>query len=168
MDLAFVLALLMQTVQENAELHAAMLEHLKQRELFLQEKMAQLLLETEQQKLEQSKMDMQALLFTALQCWALAGVPVLLFVLFWMLRKRRRQRYIRRSLGTHRSKEEKEEKEKKEEDDSNDISFKSWTFMEFSIWPVKSRQAMCKLVQELVDELLCVCQIAPRSYFMYL
>lgn len=66
MDLAFVLALLMQTVQENAELHAAMLEHLKQRELFLQEKMAQLLLETEQQKLEQSKMDMQALLFTAL------------------------------------------------------------------------------------------------------
>lgn len=167
MDLAFVLALLMQTVQENAELHAAMLEHLKQRELFLQEKMAQLLLETEQQKLEQSKMDMQALLFTALQCWALAGVPVLLFVLFWMLRKRRRQRYIRRSLGTHRSKEEKEEKEKKEEDDSNDISFKSWTFMEFSIWPVKSRQAMCK-VQELVDELLCVCQIAPRSYFMYL
>lgn len=164
MDLAFVLALLMQTVQENAELHAAMLEHLKQRELFLQEKMAQLLLETEQQKLEQSKMDMQALLFTALQCWALAGVPVLLFVLFWMLRKRRRQRYIRRSLGTHRSKEEKEEKE---EDDSNDISFKSWTFMEFLIWPVKSRQAMCK-VQELVDELLCVYQIAPRSYFMYL
>lgn len=164
MDLAFVLALLMQTVQENAELDAAMLEHLKQRELFLQEKMAQLLLETEQQKLEQSKMDMQALLFTALQCWALAGVPVLLFVLFWMLRKRRRQRYIRRSLGTHRSKEEKEEKE---EDDSNDISFKSWTFMEFLIWPVKSRQAMCK-VQELVDELLCVCQIAPRSYFMYL
>lgn len=164
MDLAFVLALLMQTVQENAELDAAMLEHLKQRELFLQEKMAQLLLETEQQKLEQSKMDMQALLFTALQCWALAGVPVLLFVLFWMLRKRRRQRYIRRSLGTHRSKEEKEEKE---EDDSNDISFKSWTFMEFSIWPVKSRQAMCK-VQELVDELLCVYQIAPRSYFMYL
>ena len=67
MDLAFVLALLMQTVQENAELDAAMLEHLKQRELFLQEKMAQLLLETEQQKLEQSKMDMQALLFTALQ-----------------------------------------------------------------------------------------------------
>jgi len=164
MDLAFVLALLMQTVQENAELDAAMLEHLKQRELFLQEKMAQLLLETEQQKLEQSKMDMQALLFTALQCWALAGVPVLLFVLFWMLRKRRRQRYIRRSLGTHRSKEEKEEKE---EDDSNDISFKSWTFMEFLIWPVKSRQAMCK-VQELVDELLCVYQIAPRSYFMYL
>lgn len=164
MDLAFVLALLMQTVQANAELDAAMLEHLKQRELFLQEKMAQLLLETEQQKLEQSKMDMQALLFTALQCWALAGVPVLLFVLFWMLRKRRRQRYIRRSLGTHRSKEEKEEKE---EDDSNDISFKSWTFMEFLIWPVKSRQAMCK-VQELVDELLCVYQIAPRSYFMYL
>lgn len=164
MDLAFVLALLMQTVQENAELDAAMLEHLKQRELFLQEKMAQLLLETEQQKLEQSKMDVQALLFTALQCWALAGVPVLLFVLFWMLRKRRRQRYIRRSLGTHRSKEEKEEKE---EDDSNDISFKSWTFMEFLIWPVKSRQAMCK-VQELVDELLCVYQIAPRSYFMYL
>lgn len=164
MNLAFVLALLMQTVQENAELDAAMLEHLKQRELFLQEKMAQLLLETEQQKLEQSKMDMQALLFTALQCWALAGVPVLLFVLFWMLRKRRRQRYIRRSLGTHRSKEEKEEKE---EDDSNDISFKSWTFMEFLIWPVKSRQAMCK-VQELVDELLCVYQIAPRSYFMYL
>lgn len=164
MDLAFVLALLMQTVQENAELDAAMLEHLKQSELFLQEKMAQLLLETEQQKLEQSKMDMQALLFTALQCWALAGVPVLLFVLFWMLRKRRRQRYIRRSLGTHRSKEEKEEKE---EDDSNDISFKSWTFMEFLIWPVKSRQAMCK-VQELVDELLCVYQIAPRSYFMYL
>lgn len=66
MDLAFVLALLMQTVQENAELDAAMLEHLKQSELFLQEKMAQLLLETEQQKLEQSKMDMQALLFTAL------------------------------------------------------------------------------------------------------
>lgn len=164
MDLAFVLALLMQTVQANAELDAAMLEHLKQRELFLQEKMAQLLLETEQQKLEQSKMDVQALLFTALQCWALAGVPVLLFVLFWMLRKRRRQRYIRRSLGIHRSKEEKEEKE---EDDSNDISFKSWTFMEFSIWPVKSRQAMCK-VQELVDELLCVYQIAPRSYFMYL
>lgn len=164
MDLAFVLALLMQTVQENAELDAAMLEHLKQSELFLQEKMAQLLLETEQQKLEQSKMDVQALLFTALQCWALAGVPVLLFVLFWMLRKRRRQRYIRRSLGIHRSKEEKEEKE---EDDSNDISFKSWTFMEFSIWPVKSRQAMCK-VQELVDELLCVYQIAPRSYFMYL
>lgn len=164
MNLAFVLALLMQTVQANAELDAAMLEHLKQRELFLQEKMAQLLLETEQQKLEQSKMDMQALLFTALQCWALAGVPVLLFVLFWMLRKRRRQRYIRRSLGTHRSKEEKEEKE---EDDSNDISFKSWTFMEFLIWPVKSRQAMCK-VQELVDELLCVYQIAPRSYFMYL
>lgn len=94
-------------------------------------------------------------------------MPVLLFVLFWMLRKRRRQRYIRRSLGTHRSKEEKEEKEKKEEDDSNDISFKSWTFMEFLIWPVKSRQAMCK-VQELVDELLCVYQIAPRSYFMYL
>lgn len=92
-------------------------------------------------------------------------MPVLLFVLFWMLRKRRRQRYIRHSLGIHRSKEEKEEKE---EDDSNDISFKSWTFMEFSIWPVKSRQAMCKLVQELVDELLCVCQIAPRSYFMYL
>lgn len=164
MDLAFVLALLMQTVQENAELDAAMLEHLKQSELFLQEKMAQLLLETEQQKLEQSKMDVQALLFTALQCWALAGVPVLLFVLFWMLRKRRRQRYIRRSLGIHRSKEEKEEKE---EDDSNDISFKSWTFMEFLIWPVKSRQAMCK-VQELVDELLCVYQIAPRSYFMYL
>lgn len=154
MDLVFVLALLTQTVQANAELDAAMLEHLKQRELFLQEKMAQLLLEIEQQKMEQSKMDMQALLFTALQCWALAGLPVLLFVLFWMLRKRRRQRYIRCSLGTHRSKEEKEEKE---EDDSNDISFKSWTFMEFSIWPVKSRQAMCKLVQELVDELLCVC-----------
>ena len=91
----------------------------------------------------------------------------MLFVLFWMLRKRRRQRYIRHSLGIHRSKEEKEEKEKKEEDDSNDISFKSWTFMEFLIWPVKSRQAMCK-VQELVDELLCVYQIAPRSYFMYL
>ena len=49
--------------------------------------------------------------------------------------------------------------------DPNDITYMSRFYREFSIWPLKTRRQTCKVVAELVDELLNTCQIVPKSYF---
>ncbi|XP_021245943.1 inositol 1,4,5-trisphosphate receptor-interacting protein-like 1 [Numida meleagris] len=150
MDLAFVLAFLLHNVRYGGEeFEADTFVRMQQRQLFLQEQMTRQLQEIERLSQEQSGTDVPALLFAALPSWqfgALAAALVMLLVLIRLLRKMRR-------LLNVKAGGEKEEVATAEEEDPRDVSFSSW-------------QPTCRSVQELVDELLSVCQASPRSDFM--
>lgn len=52
------------------------------------------------------------------------------------------------------------------EEDSTDILDACRFVSVYLQWPVRNPKETCKLVEEVVDKLLCVCQTIPRNKFM--
>lgn len=99
-------------------------KHMQQHTEQLSQDMAQLVYEVEQRSQEQRYVALGALLFTVLQQWqlsAFAGLLILLFGLFWWLRKRSHEQGSRSKHGSStRMGKEQEEEEVKEHSDSDD------------------------------------------------
>ncbi|XP_066846876.1 inositol 1,4,5-trisphosphate receptor-interacting protein-like 1 [Anser cygnoides] len=146
------------------ELDAATNERVWQHAEELQARMMQLLLEMEQRDRENSWAHVGALLLSVLQhwqFWALTGELVLFFVLCRMVIK------LCRELGSRNEKDISGSKEDDDtEEDPNDILDACRFVNGYLQWPVRNLEETCKLVEELVDKLLCVCQMLPRSKFM--
>ncbi|XP_014807062.1 PREDICTED: inositol 1,4,5-trisphosphate receptor-interacting protein-like 1 [Calidris pugnax] len=137
------------------ELEEATHEHMRLREEHLNQEMAQLMVELEQRSQEQSTSAPGALLLAALQhwqFWAVAGVLVLFLGLCWWLRNR-----------SHEEKEV-EEEEEEEEDEPLDM----YRFLdEHPLWPQPDREeGVGTMLEELVNDLLCVCRILSSNSFM--
>ncbi|XP_052639687.1 inositol 1,4,5-trisphosphate receptor-interacting protein-like 1 [Harpia harpyja] len=142
------------------ELDAAMRWCLQQ----LIQKMAQLLEEMEWSPQDPSRAAKGDLLFVALQQWqlgAFAGGLVLLFWLCWQLWKWSCEPGSSSEHGSSRSLEE-EEDEEEEEDPLHMDRFLN----EYLLWPLPNRQRICTVVEELVNDLLCVCRTLAGNDFM--
>ena len=165
MALAFVFALLAQRVPSvGDDLDADTLERMHQYEVYMQEKMAKLLLEMDKKFAEESRMQAQRLHFSALQSWKIWALAVLLLVLlFCHIWYRKRQA---RLLAELRNECNWEMRAPVCHGEPGDVTYMSRFYSEFSIWPLKTRADKCKVVEELIDELLSACQTVPQSYFM--
>ncbi|XP_072193461.1 uncharacterized protein [Excalfactoria chinensis] len=164
MALAFFFALLVQRVAfVGDELDAEMLECMRQREVFLQEQMTKIL-----EEIERSRTDVQLWHFFARQPWEIWVLAVLLLFLlidFIQCIDTQEEKGIQRETEMQR-KSDGEMWEPVYHEGSNDVTYVSRFYYEFSIWPLKTRRHMCKMVEDLVDELLTICQILPQSYHM--
>ncbi|XP_071886844.1 uncharacterized protein [Anas platyrhynchos] len=140
----------------DADTQKRMREHEEQ----LRQGMARLLQEMEQRRLEQSRGVLGALLFSALQQWHLWALPDLLVLLFGLcrwLKKRSREPGSRSKQGGSTSK-----KEDNGDADQDGDSHSTWhlgrVWADCSQWPAPSMADKCKVVEELVDELLGACR----------
>lgn len=134
-------------------------ERMQQREEQLRQEMARLQHHMEQRSQGQSRLVQGALLFAALQqwqLWAFARLLILLFGLCWWLRRRScepgsgcKQRSFTRMR-------------KEEEEEEVDIS-RVWA--DCLQWPAPYMTNNCKVVEELVDELLGACRRLSRNTF---
>ena len=166
MALAFLFSLLAQRVPCVGEvLDADTLDRMQQREVYLREQMAKLLKEVEQRRT-----DARPSRFFAVRPWLIWALAVLLlFLVFRYIRDRYRERQERMFYHEMMEMWEEYERELRKpvcHGDPDDITYTSRFYPEFSIWPLKSRTQTCKVVAELVDELLNTCQIVPKSYFL--
>ncbi|XP_048805446.1 inositol 1,4,5-trisphosphate receptor-interacting protein-like 1 [Lagopus muta] len=171
MALAFVFALLAHGIPFLGDcLDADTHEHAQQHEAYLQEQMTKLLLETEEKNAEESRMGVQGSYFSALQSWKVWALAVLLlFLLFRFLRNWYRGRQaaeLSQQLFDLWNECDREMREPVCHGDPGDVTYVSRFYSEFSIWPLKSRRSKCKVVEELVDELLSVCHTVAQGYFM--
>ncbi|XP_072193530.1 inositol 1,4,5-trisphosphate receptor-interacting protein-like 1 [Excalfactoria chinensis] len=164
MALAFFFALLAQRVAFVGDvLDAETLERMRQREVFLREQMTKML-----EEIERRRMDVQLWHFFARQpweIWALAVLLLFLLVDFIQCIETQEEKEIQRETEMQRNSDG-EMWEPVYHEGSDDVTYVSRFYYEFSIWPLKTRRHMCKVVEDLVDELLTVCQILPQSYFM--
>ncbi|KAM7074310.1 LOW QUALITY PROTEIN: inositol 1,4,5-trisphosphate receptor-interacting protein-like 1 [Ciconia maguari] len=156
----------LQTVGD--ELDEATRERMQQHAQHLRQAMTRLLQELEQrsqeQRLEQrsqeqSGMDWGALIFAALQqwqFWAVAGVLVLLFGLWWWLMKRSCEPASSSKEGSFRNKADEEEQEEKPSValDVGRISAKH----------LMDGPELFPMVEELVDELLYICRNSSKGW----
>ncbi|KAI6075096.1 Inositol 1,4,5-trisphosphate receptor-interacting protein-like 1 [Aix galericulata] len=126
--------------------------------------MMQLLLEMEQRDQEHSWAHVGALLLSVLQhwqFWALTRERVLFFVLCRMFMKLCCELGNRNKKGISGSKEDDDT-----EKDPNGILDAHRFVSGYLQWPVRSLEETYKLMEELVDKLLSVCQILSRNKFM--
>ena len=140
----------------EADLHNRMHLHAEQ----LSQGMAQLLHEMQERSQEQSRVALGALLFTALrqwQLWALLELLVLLFGLCRWLRKRSRETGSGSQNGSSAGKEE-DENDADEDSDSDDTWDLGRVWADSTQWPAPYLADKCKVVEELVEELLAACR----------
>ncbi|KAM6122777.1 inositol 1,4,5-trisphosphate receptor-interacting protein-like 1 [Phoenicopterus ruber ruber] len=178
-----VLAIVQDPLQPGEELHAGMhrlVQHLVQQ---LSWNVTQLLQDTEQSQ-EKNGVAGKVLLLAPFQQWcfwafALAAGALLLLLLLWLCRRTRKRSHQLESSclqdsSRHQDKEEEEEEEEGEEDEDDDDdddedSDDTWDLgrcvADCIQWPVPYMADTCKLVEELVDELLCTCQSLPGNIF---
>ncbi|XP_049684268.1 inositol 1,4,5-trisphosphate receptor-interacting protein-like 1 [Accipiter gentilis] len=169
MDVALFFAKLVRIILQNAQLVGEELdevtrEHMRQREVYLSWEMTQMLQELEQGMQEQSSFAWGTLLFAALQWWqfwAVAGGLLLLFGLCWQLWKRSCEPGSSSKHGSSRSLEEEEDEEEGEEPLHMD-RFRN----KYLLWPLPNRVRICTVVEELVNDLLCVCRTLSGNDFM--
>ncbi|OXB59122.1 hypothetical protein ASZ78_011262 [Callipepla squamata] len=143
---------------------------MQQRKVYLQEQMAKLLQEIEQNRMDQSRVDLQHFpSFTQWSCmiWALAALLLFLLFGFFFCCFRRRQRKTKlqricESWGMH----DQEEEELVDDEDPSDGTDRSRFYPKYSTWPLKYMQDKCSVVEELMDELLAACDAVAPSYFM--
>lgn len=163
MALVFAFALLAQSVPCAGDDFNCM----QQREVYLREQMTKLLEDIEKKNVEEGRMWVY---FSALQSWKIWALAVLLlFLLFLYIRNWYRERQAVMScelLLDLLNEYDREIKEPVCHGDPGDVTYASRFYPEFSIWPLKSRRNKCKVVEELIDELLSVCQTVPQDYFM--
>ncbi|XP_065694375.1 inositol 1,4,5-trisphosphate receptor-interacting protein-like 1 [Patagioenas fasciata] len=140
-------------------------EHMRQHEEMLKREMTRLWQEEEQRYQEQSVSAWTSLLLTALQhwqFWAVAGGLVLLLGLCLCLKKRNREPGSSSRHGSSGSLEEEEEEVEEGED-----PFCMDRFLEeYTMWPLPNREQICTVVEDLVNELLCVCRVYSGNDFM--
>ncbi|XP_075357759.1 uncharacterized protein LOC142409888 [Mycteria americana] len=144
------------------DLRAATHGHLQQHVEQLIQDMAPLLEEMEQSPQEPSGMARGAVLCAAFQqwqFWAFAGGLVLLFWLCWWLWKRSHEPGSSSKHCSFRCLEEEEEEE--EEPLHMDRLLGVYTS-----WPLPNRQKICMVVEDVVNDLLCVSQILSGNDFM--
>ncbi|XP_047904134.2 inositol 1,4,5-trisphosphate receptor-interacting protein-like 1 [Anser cygnoides] len=140
----------------DVDMHERMQQHAEQ----LSQGMARLLQEMEQKRQEQSGVALGALLFTALQqwqLWTLADLLVLLFGLCRWLRKRSRELGSRSKQGSSTRKKE-DDGDADQDGDSDDIWELGKVWDDRTQWPAPYMADKCKMVEELVDELLGACR----------
>ncbi|XP_066857493.1 inositol 1,4,5-trisphosphate receptor-interacting protein-like 1 [Anser cygnoides] len=143
-------------------------ERMQQHAEQLIEGMAQLLHEMEERSQEQSGVALGALLFTALQQWQLwtfTDLLVLLLGLCQWLRKRSRGPGSSSKQGS--STRKKKDKDGVEDDSDTDATWdlgRVWAY--HAQWPTPYMADKCKVVEELVDELLGACRrLSGKSLF---
>ncbi|XP_031461217.1 inositol 1,4,5-trisphosphate receptor-interacting protein-like 1 [Phasianus colchicus] len=147
MALAFLFALLLQRIPFVAHnFDMDVLDRMQQREVYLQEQMTKMLLEIEEEDMAQSRMDIQALLFTALPYWFVLCVFVPLFWLTWKIYKKIQGVEDGSDEESSRSEEEEEE----EEDDG--------IFFSDMFWTIQSHQSDCEQMYSLMRCVMDVCQ----------
>ncbi|XP_065694443.1 inositol 1,4,5-trisphosphate receptor-interacting protein-like 1 [Patagioenas fasciata] len=168
-----LLQILIQNVQlVGYEQDAETRNGMKQREEMLNWEMARLWKEIEErdqelrnQELrnqEQSVSAWASLFLTALQhwqFWAVAGGLVLLFGLCWWFRKRSQQTASSSKRGSCGSLEEEVEEEE-------DPFYMDRFPGEYPLWPLPYRKETCTVVEDLVNDLLCVCRVLSGNEFM--
>ncbi|XP_035188766.1 inositol 1,4,5-trisphosphate receptor-interacting protein-like 1 [Oxyura jamaicensis] len=140
-------------------------EQMQQHAEQLIEGMAQLLQEMEERSQEQSGVALGALLFTALQqwqLWALVELLVLIFGLCRWLRKRSCETgsSSERSSSTRKEEDNEGTDEDSDSDDSWDLG-RVWA--DHTQWPAPYMADKCKVVEELVEELLGACRGLSRN-----
>lgn len=130
----------------------------------MQEHMTKLLLlEIEEKNMKQSRMDMQPLHFSALQFWKIWALAVLLLFCYIHNWYRERQENIMiQHVNEVWRKSDRMLSEPVCHEDLSDIIHMSRFYPKFSIWPLQTRRVKCKMVEELMDELLSICQTVPR------
>ncbi|XP_021252672.1 inositol 1,4,5-trisphosphate receptor-interacting protein-like 1 [Numida meleagris] len=158
MNLAFVLALLVQNVHQVGEVFdAATRDRMRQRELYLSEKMAQLLLEIEQKNMEQSRAGRRALLPAVLQSWKVWAAVCLLVLLVWVVRKlHQKYQRMKKSSGKEGSGSEEEEEEKEDFEGLLHAGIQP---------PVNDLAHKCRAMHCLVSKLLNSCRILLSDSF---
>ncbi|KAI6071654.1 Inositol 1,4,5-trisphosphate receptor-interacting protein-like 1 [Aix galericulata] len=146
------------------DLDVATTARMQQRAEELQARMMQLLQEIEKRDQEHGWARVGTLLLSVLQHWhfcVLTGGIVLFFVLCCMLTKFCRE---------WRSRTKKDISGRKDDDDSeedpSDILDARRFVNEYLQWPVRNLGGTCKVVEELVNNLLATCQGLPRNKFM--
>ncbi|XP_040420128.1 inositol 1,4,5-trisphosphate receptor-interacting protein-like 1 [Cygnus olor] len=158
------LALIHSPQKVGGELDAATNERMQQRAEELQARMMRLLLETEQRDREHGWPRMGTLLPSVLQhwqFWALTGELVLFAVLCRVVMKLCRELRSGDEKGISGSKEDDDS-----EEDPTDASDARRLANGYLQWPVRNLEETCKLVEDLVDSLLCACQTLPGNKFM--
>uniref|UniRef100_A0A8B9I9N7 Inositol 1,4,5-trisphosphate receptor-interacting protein-like 1 n=1 Tax=Anser brachyrhynchus TaxID=132585 RepID=A0A8B9I9N7_9AVES len=142
-------------------------ERMQQHAEQLIEGMAQLLHEMEERSQEQSWVALGALLFTALQQWQLwtfTDLLVLLLGLCQWLRKRSRGPGSSSKQGSSTRKKEKDGVE--DDSDTDDTWDLGRVWADHAQWPTPYMADKCKVVEELVDELLGACRrLSGKSLF---
>lgn len=130
----------------------------------MQEHMTKLLLlEIEEKNMKQSRMDMQPLHFSALQFWKIWALAVLLLFCYIHNWYRERQENIMiQHVNEVWGKSDRMLSEPVCHEDLSDVIHMSRFYPKFSIWPLQTRRVKCKMVEELMDELLSICQTVPR------
>ncbi|XP_050753880.1 inositol 1,4,5-trisphosphate receptor-interacting protein-like 1 [Gymnogyps californianus] len=155
-----VLGIIQTPLVVGDDLGAAIRQRVQQRVEQLIQVMAQLLEEMELSPREPSRVPRGAQVFAALQqwqFWALAGGLVLLFWLCWWLWKRSCEPGSSSKHGSSRSLEEEEE--------GQDPLHMDRFLDEYTSWPLPNRQRICTVVEEVVNDLLCVCRILAGNDF---
>ncbi|XP_069639089.1 inositol 1,4,5-trisphosphate receptor-interacting protein-like 1 [Haliaeetus albicilla] len=130
----------------------------------LMQEMAQLYEEMEQSPQDLSRAARGALFFAALQqwqFWAFAGGLVLLFWLCRQLWKRSCEPGSSSKHGSSRSLEEEED-----EEEGEDPLHMDRFLNKDLLWPLPNRQRICTVVEELVNDLLCVCRTLSGNDFV--
>ena len=168
------LGVVQNTLQPGEELHVAtyrLVQHLAQQ---LSWKMTQLLQDIEQTQ-EQNGVARKVLLLATSQQWCFwasalgAGALLLLLWLCWRTRKRSHKpgggcKQV--SPGSQGEEEEEEvEEDGDDDDDSGDTGDLGRCVVDRIQWPVSYMADTCKLVEELVDELLSACQRLSGNNF---
>uniref|UniRef100_A0A8B9BJ06 Mab-21-like HhH/H2TH-like domain-containing protein n=1 Tax=Anser brachyrhynchus TaxID=132585 RepID=A0A8B9BJ06_9AVES len=127
--------------------------------------MARLLQEMEERKREQSGVALGDLLFTALkqwQLWTLVDLLVLIFGLCHWLRRRRRGPGSSSKHGSSIRKEE-DNDDADQDSDFDDTWDLGRVWVDSTQWPAPYMADKCKVVEELVEELLGACQGLSRN-----
>ncbi|OXB64044.1 hypothetical protein ASZ78_001664 [Callipepla squamata] len=150
----------------------AMLEHMQQREVYLQEQMARLQHEVEQGKVDRSWMDIPALLFPLLHSWKTwlwMGLLVLPLWILWQLQKWNQCDQREEEVESEHEEEEPVEQEEQEteeekveqedeEEGEGDNDFCEFVdtrqITECVLAKVQGRDNRCQLVEEMMNDIV--------------
>ncbi|XP_047908570.2 inositol 1,4,5-trisphosphate receptor-interacting protein-like 1 [Anser cygnoides] len=145
----------------DADGHERVQQHAEQ----LIDGMARLLQEMEESSQEQSGVALGALLFTASkqwQLWALVELLVLIFGLCRWLRKRSREMGSSSEHGSS-ARDEEDNDDADEDSDADDSWDLGRVWADSTQWPAPYMADKCKVVEELVDDLLGACRGLSRN-----
>ncbi|XP_052672252.1 inositol 1,4,5-trisphosphate receptor-interacting protein-like 1 [Harpia harpyja] len=171
-----VLGIVQNTLRVREDLHVAthrLVQHLAQQ---LSWKMAQPLQDMEQTQ-EQNGVVGKVLLLATFQQWCFwasalgAGVLLLLLCLCWRTRKRSPEPGSTCKRGSPGGEGEEDEEDDDDDDDddydddSGDTGDLGTCVVDHTQWPVPYMADTCKLVEELVDELLSTCRRLSGNNF---
>ncbi|XP_074722801.1 uncharacterized protein LOC141942766 isoform X1 [Strix uralensis] len=161
MAAAVTLALALHAQKSGDQIDVAMAKSMQQREEYLRQETARLLQETEESRAAQ-----EATLLSVLQPWlcrTLAGVLLLMAQACWLVKK---TKLFSKSYSEQDSCRSKEEEDKQEQEDLSEAHSIDASLAMFSPLSRHRLLEMCKVLKELVGDLLGVCRVLCMSTFM--